>query len=1419
LNQGNGLWVQEITDFVSPLAFCRQSSLTGDCVDNKVLFVDVNQDGLPDLLDSAGKFYLNNGHGWPMSSAGQWNLPFSLLNGTEWAKFRFAEANGLPGVDLWKSDGQTGSLYNLAWYQNPSPYVYLLNKIKNDKGAQIFIEYESSSRYANNSGPAFSVLKKVSVDDGLGQKTLEQYNYEGAHYYFDSIWQRWRSGFGLISKQLSNGRVERYYFHQGNGDNYPFETADDSSKRGKLFYWEILENNQPLRGNLSIWQKQTGRPNQNLILESHDWLFYFGANYPSPAHSILLTKEHDTNTGNILSSKDWGLVTYQNSQSFQDLDANDNRQEIFTYAVDQSGEIRDKISSRRVLNNNGQTQLHEKFSYDGLGFGAVSKGLMTQHSLLGNNNVWATENFVYNSYGLNTKYTDFNGNAYDYVYDVQNYYPIRETNPLGHIKQSVYNYACAAPSQETDLNGVITAYRYDGFCRSLETKRQNPSTNVIEILQQWQYNDANFPVSVTQKVYLDAQTYDESKTYFDGLGRSLLHLKKQASALWAGVLYQYDNNGFVARQSLPFDTASSAWQVYQPNLWENYTYDALYRLTAWNNGQENFTIAYQDFGRRSLTLNNQLWGEYEFDSRDNLRAVHLNNGQNYTYQFDILGRLTRLTDSNNNIRQINYDLMGQPIAIDDWHAPGDATFGRWQYQWDANGNLLEKTVPGGQKIIYRYDRLNRLIQEDDLATKDLDYLYLYDGTNYGKGNLSGIKNQNVSIDYQYDWRGFLLRETYLLKGQAYVYQYARNYAGQPLYISYPDQSALEYVYNSQGFLSRANYRNGTITKNIIIGRQYNRFGAVVSETLGNGSQRVFRYDNYGTTIGEAVLKSGQTLWEQDYTYDQWKNLRGLVASGTLIPDYQATFNYDNAHRLLSYNFIGEGNQSLASANYSYNNLNGFTAAKNKTYQYETSVAALTSPYAPIGSGGTGVNWQAEYDAGGNATELGPYQLTWDSNNRLRQLNYNNGSVEKTYYYGTDGQRLLTERANGTKQVFLNNYYEDTANTYRQLSYGPLQRQISNQTEKFIYQYYDKFDNLALELSESGQLENYYIYEPDGRIISQYQNKDSNSFYHQQWRDTKEENLDYKGERYYSVDWQHYLSADPAHTEFPLLSWSEQQQMLVNPIRLNPYIYLAHNPYQNKDAGNAFWETVWDVISLGLSIKDFIAEPGWLTGASLIADIVGVAVPFVPGLGKAIKQTGKMYLAGKEISRLSLKWQNEIKDTAKFLNKGAEEVWSSIKNVMGKIDQKFGKKLNKYWRGGKSGDINFNFAEHYTKHINEFSKFGIKSMDDYLSASAQFVGKTNKMLITDMGTFHRLVDINGDVLFFNPHNRILTILDSSGEYVKSFYQATKPSKITRLMKMIMGKSIFWILDVFSGWRVDLGKLWSFLPTNPKFAIIE
>ena len=60
----------------------------------------------------------------------------------------------------------------------------------------------------------------------------------------------------------------------------------------------------------------------------------------------------------------------------------------------------------------------------------------------------------------------------------------------------------------------------------------------------------------------------------------------------------------------------------------------------------------------------------------------------------------------------------------------------------------------------------------------------------------------------------------------------------------------------------------------------------------------------------------------------------------------------------------------------------------------------------------------------------------------------------------------------------------------------------------------------------------------------------------------------------------------------------------------------------RDESGAAWETVFDVVSLGASITEVVANPAnvW-AWAGLAGDIADVAIPFIGGIGETIKCCG------------------------------------------------------------------------------------------------------------------------------------------------------------------------------------------------------
>jgi len=103
---------------------------------------------------------------------------------------------------------------------------------------------------------------------------------------------------------------------------------------------------------------------------------------------------------------------------------------------------------------------------------------------------------------------------------------------------------------------------------------------------------------------------------------------------------------------------------------------------------------------------------------------------------------------------------------------------------------------------------------------------------------------------------------------------------------------------------------------------------------------------------------------------------------------------------------------------------------------------------------------------------------------------------------------------------------------------------------------------------------------------------------------------------------------------------------------NLFAYCDNNPVVRKDSGGAFWETVFDVISLGASIVEVCVNPAdpW-AWAGLAGDAIDL-IPFVTGVGEVtrtvktavnvVEKADDVYDAAKVVDNIS--------DTAKQLHR-------------------------------------------------------------------------------------------------------------------------------------------------------------------------
>jgi len=150
---------------------------------------------------------------------------------------------------------------------------------------------------------------------------------------------------------------------------------------------------------------------------------------------------------------------------------------------------------------------------------------------------------------------------------------------------------------------------------------------------------------------------------------------------------------------------------------------------------------------------------------------------------------------------------------------------------------------------------------------------------------------------------------------------------------------------------------------------------------------------------------------------------------------------------------------------------------------------------------------------------------------------------------------------------------------------------------------------------------------------------------------------------------------------------------------NLYAYCDNNPVMRKDDGGYLWDTVFDVVSLCVSIVDVINDPtdvgNWL---GLVGDAVDL-IPFVTGVGEVTRAVN--------FSRKALDAADDIHDAAKVAKKAPIVIGENMKRVR-KYAKEIGGEVYKPW---KNDPFDFDLAMKRNKRwINDKMKEGREIID-------------------------------------------------------------------------------------------------------------
>lgn len=1031
LNNGTNWNTTSDTKYVVPFSSVLPNDRNGMQFDSGLRFVDMNSDGLVDVVrsytfnnpggctsysnycgTSVNDVYINNGNGWVQNSS--FKLTNYIMNYTgtvnmgaiSWTNIQ----NDITDVN---SDGIV-----LVAKQD------VVKSIVSPLGSKLDVTYKNSVSTGLNPNLPYNVnivdtIKETETKTGMIETT--SYTFEGGKMYADTsnIRDRRYAGFKKVTIQKGNQKIIKY-FHQGDGDDSSlFERGDSVHLIGKVFkeetygtsnnfkYSEVYRNYGVYQYNGQIFQyiKQDVSSvydgNGGVLSKANVYDYDLAArlpkqviNYGKVNFDIVTNVINDASDDTIVTKNVVSVSRPQRTLSEEKYDAN--------------GKFLDK----------------KMYFYDNLPFGYVEKGFVTEVRNYSNANNYIKTNYTYNSIGLKQSETDNNGNITSYNYDAYNN-PTSVTNALGQTVFSSYNNVNGLQTYSKSPNGSEVSTVYDGFGNAKATSKTNPVNGALTLSQTESRVFNPSGITVTSNIYSNGSIIKDTITTLDSFGRVVKTQEKVDGGAYKTTDYVYNNLGQLISISYPY---SNLWASLGSTMQSVFTYDDIGRVIKQKLGDNESNIIYYVNGKKVYdnTVNTHA-KTYAYNTFGKLVSVVEKNGntdQTTKYTWNIIGNLVNITDAEGNIRNFTYDSEGRLLTQEDLHKSGDNTFGIYKYTYDPIGNLITKTDPSGNVSNFTYDKLYRLVQE---SGSDFNNVYTYDACSNGVGLLCSITTNDYTENIAYKLGGNILTDSKTIYDdtgdKTFVEGYTYNDLGQLVSVTLPDSSILNYTYNlfgKQKSVSLTRTINGIASTTVFVtDSEYNIDGTQNRLSYGNGLKTCYAYS---TTNGGNVaprlsgiysfknnqdcsnlgsnITSSNLIFAEDLSYNlfgQINQLKDKFNGDT--GNISTSFQYDDLSRLTSSSRIDANiNPNLSvTRNLTYSAIGNILSVDSIGYQYSGSDYA--NPNAPTLIGNT----RMSYDLNGNVLGDGKNLYEWNKKNMM--VKSDSSKSTSLYSYDVNGERI------------------------------------------------------------------------------------------------------------------------------------------------------------------------------------------------------------------------------------------------------------------------------------------------------------------------------------------------------------------------------------------------------------------------------
>ena len=398
------------------------------------------------------------------------------------------------------------------------------------------------------------------------------------------------------------------------------------------------------------------------------------------------------------------------------------------------------------------------------------------------------------------------------------------------------------------------------------------------------------------------------------------------------------------------------------------------------------------------------------------------NGQTTSFEYDNMGRQTKVTAPGNVVTNTTYYPTGEVKRVDGATYPVEYTYNGLGMQatlktfkdadtpqvttWSYNnrGQMTAKTYADNSSVTYTYNGDGQLLTRTwarQVNGAPLVTTYSYDaaGRQTGYSYSDGV-TPSVSMTLNF------LDQPTSVTDAAGTRNFTYNSANQLANETIPGivNGGLTYTYDTAGRRTAMSAGNGTATF-ANAAYTYDAMGRIA--TVGNSADTL----TYGYVPGTGMIASSS--WQTAtvntaYTYDSYKRLTNIAVNNTSVYGYTLndknqrtgatlpdgntwTYDYDSKGQLtLAQQFTSTSNL-LGTHAFSYDQIGNRTSAteNNTTTTYTSN---LVNQYIQIAS------QVPTYDADGNMTSYNGWTYTWNGENRLIAAENSDTRLEFSYDY-------------------------------------------------------------------------------------------------------------------------------------------------------------------------------------------------------------------------------------------------------------------------------------------------------------------------------------------------------------------------------------------------------------------------------------